>query len=128
MHAGGGSAYAVSYSAQKIIEMFDGGEKPNILAIGHYHKSEYLPNWRNVHALQLGTTKAQDTFMRKKRLMAMVGGWRCSVLLDRDGVITEFGATYLPFFNRGYYESMAMEADGRVEMIGPNETYNVVSR
>jgi len=128
MHAGGGSAYAISYTAQKIIESFEGGEKPQILSIGHFHKSEYLPAWRNVHALQLGTTKAQDTFMRKKRLAAMVGGWRCSALLDSDGVITEFSATYLPFFNRGYFETMAINGDDRVEFKAPNETFNIVTR
>ncbi len=66
--------------------------------------------------------------MRKKRLMAMVGGWRCSALLDNDGVITEFTATYLPFFNRGYFETMAINGDDRVEFAAPNETFNIVSR
>jgi hypothetical protein len=126
MHAGGGSSYAISYSAQKIIEAMDGGEKPHILLIGHFHKSDYLPAYRNVHCIQMGTTKAQDTFMRKQRLAAHVGGWRCAAVIGKDGSVREFTATYLPFFNTGYYESMAVDgANGEVTFIGANETYNV---
>lgn len=127
MHAGGGSSYAISYSAQKIIEAMEGGVKPQILLIGHFHKSDYLPAYRNVHCIQMGTTKAQDTFMRKQRLAAHVGGWRCSALLGKDGSVREMSATYLPFFDAGYYESMAIDgASGAVEMLAANETYNVV--
>lgn len=53
MHPGGGSAYAVSYKPQKIVESFTGGEKPNVLLIGHYHKMSYNII-RNVHAIQVG--------------------------------------------------------------------------
>lgn len=127
MHAGGGSAYAISYTAQKIIEAMEGGEKPSTLLIGHFHKSEYLPAYRNVHCVQMGTTKGQDVFMRKNRLAAHIGGWRCRQLIDKNGVVVEMTATYLPFFNQGYYESMAIDAtDGRVQFHGANETYNVV--
>lgn len=127
MHAGGGSSYAISYSAQKIIEAMDGGEKPDILLIGHFHKSDYLPAYRNVHCIQMGTTKAQDTFMRKRRLAAHVGGWRCAAVIGRDGAVREFTATYLPFFNAGYYESMAVDGEnGEVTFLGANETFNVV--
>ena len=50
-HPGDGTAYAISYKIQKMIEAMSGGEKPNILAIGHYHKQEYQ-FYRNVHAIQ----------------------------------------------------------------------------
>lgn len=124
MHAGGGSSYAISYTAQKLIESLEGGDKPQILLIGHFHKAAYN-FYRNVHAIQLGTTKAQDTFMRKKRLAAHVGGWRCSALLAKDGSVIELTATFLPFFNRGYYESMAIDQmTDEVTFLGANETYN----
>jgi hypothetical protein len=48
-----GTAYAVSYKMQKLIESMSGGEKPNILAVGHYHKMEYI-FYRNVHCFQTG--------------------------------------------------------------------------
>ena len=53
MHAGGGSSYATSYSAQKIVESLQGGEKPSVLMIGHYHKLLYA-YIRNVHTVQMG--------------------------------------------------------------------------
>lgn len=57
MHPGGGSAYAISYAGQKIVEGFDGGEKPAVLILGHYHKA----SWnlvRNVHVIQTGCFRA----------------------------------------------------------------------
>jgi len=41
IHAGGGSSYAYSYASQKLVESFQGGEKPAVCIIGHYHKQEY---------------------------------------------------------------------------------------
>ena len=53
-HGGDGSAYATSYKLQKLVESFDGGDKPNIVLSGHYHKSMYA-FIRNVHAFEAGT-------------------------------------------------------------------------
>jgi hypothetical protein len=51
LHPGGGSAYAISYTSQKIVESYTGAEKPNILLDGHYHKAGY--NYiRGVHVVQ----------------------------------------------------------------------------
>ena len=55
-----GTAYANSYKPQKMIDAMQGGEKPNILAIGHYHKMEYML-YRNIHAFQTGCFQAQST-------------------------------------------------------------------
>lgn len=53
VHPGGGSAYALSYSVQKIVESYQGGEKPQVLLCGHYHKAEYS-YIRGVHCVQVG--------------------------------------------------------------------------
>jgi predicted phosphodiesterase len=74
-HPGGGTAYAVSYHSQKIIESLSGGTKPNILGIGHYHKAEMLPNYRNVACCQVGTFQKQTPFMAGHASAAHVGGW-----------------------------------------------------
>lgn len=103
MHPGGGSAYALSYAPQKIVEAFEGGEKPAVLLIGHYHKMEAL-NIRNVWTLQTGCTQDQTPFMRKKKLSAHVGG--CMVDLEQDpktGAIIGFTPHMWRWFNRGYY-------------------------
>jgi len=102
MHPGGGSAYAVSYTEQKIVESFQGGEKPQILLTGHYHKfNQGYP--REVHTVQTGCTCDQSIFMRKQKIQAHVGG--CIVWLNQapDGTINRFRTEWLPFFDRDFY-------------------------
>jgi|GEM_PF-2436450 hypothetical protein len=103
VHPGGGSAYALSYSIQKIIESLDGGEKPAVGLYGHYHKL-WAGNIRNVHCVQTGCTEDQTPFMRKKKLEAHVGGYLIKLRQDpATGAIPEMTATMLRFFNRGFY-------------------------
>jgi Holliday junction resolvase len=53
IHGGGGTAYAISYKSQKIVESYQGSEKPNILCIGHFHKFDHSYP-REVTAIQVG--------------------------------------------------------------------------
>jgi predicted phosphodiesterase len=102
IHAGGGSSYAFSYSSQKLAESFQGGEKPAVCIIGHYHKQEYcFP--RNVHCVQAGCTQDQTRFMRKRKLAAHVGF--CIITLQQDikGSISRFSPEFFPFWDRTYY-------------------------
>jgi hypothetical protein len=97
------SAYAISYSIQKIIESLDGGEKPAIGIYGHYHKL-WSGLIRNVWVAQTGCQQDQTPFMRKKRLEAHVGG--CLIKLTQDpktGAITRMQCEIARYFNRGYY-------------------------
>lgn len=75
LHPDGGSSYAQSYRPQKIVESLEGGRKPNMLLIGHYHKSELMPSYRNVCTIQTGTFQWQTPFMAGRGLSAHVGGW-----------------------------------------------------
>lgn len=102
MHPGGGSAYAHSYAPQKLVESFQGGEKPQVLLIGHYHKFEYCYP-REVHVVQTGCTVDQSIFMRKQKIQAMVGFVLCSLNQDENGVINRFSAEWFPFYDRGFY-------------------------
>lgn len=102
VHPGGGSAYATSYSVQKLVESYQGGEKPSILLVGHYHKAEYIPV-RNVHVIQTATTCDQTRFMRKKKIAAHLGGWMAEFKTDERGAITRFRTEFMPFYDRGYY-------------------------
>lgn len=102
MHPGGGSAYAISYTEQKIVEAFQGGEKPHILLLGHYHKfSHGYP--REVHTVQTGCTVDQSVFMRKQKIQAHVGF--CVVRMNQapEGHINRFQVEFLPFYDRGFY-------------------------
>lgn len=97
MHPGGGTSYALSYRAQKITEQLEGGSKPDLLAIGHYHKAEFIPSYRNVAIVQTGTFQRQTPFMARMGLAAHVGGWIMDVTVgEGHNVIKgEFVAFYV---------------------------------
>lgn len=102
-HPGGGSAYALSYAIQKIIESLEGGEKPAVGLYGHYHKL-WAGNIRNVWCVQTGCQLDQTPFMRKKRLEAHVGGSLVKLKQDpRTGAITSMTPELIRYFNREYY-------------------------
>ena len=101
LHAGGGSGAAISLTSQRIVESYHEREKPHILLVGHYHKSEYLPDYKGVHILQTGTTQEQTPFMRKKRLAAHLGGWIVKVTVAPDGGL-RIGAEFLSFAHRAW--------------------------
>lgn len=104
MHPGGGSAYALSYAPQKLVESFQGGEKPQVLIIGHYHKFDYcFP--REVHVVSGGCTVDQTAFLRKNKIAAHVGFVLVRLKQDPfDGHITALNVQWHPFYDRGYYE------------------------
>lgn len=75
LHPGGGTAYALSYRPQKTVEQLEGGDKPQMICIGHYHKAEYIPSYRNVAVMQSGCFQWQTPFMVRQSISAHVGGW-----------------------------------------------------
>ena len=103
VHPGGGSAYAISYTDQKRVESYQGGEKPHIEWVGHYHKFNHgYP--REVHTIQGGCTCDQTMFMRKKRLQAHVGYSIIKIQQDKKGVPTRISVEWFPYFDRQFYE------------------------
>ena len=103
VHPGGGSAYAISYTDQKRVESYQGGEKPHIEWVGHYHKFNHgYP--REVHTIQGGCTCDQTMFMRKKRLQAHVGYSIIKIAQDKKGVPTRVSVEWFPYFDRHFYE------------------------
>ena len=103
MHPGGGSAYAISYAKQKIIESLQPGEKPNILFLGHYHKMDYSLV-RGVHAIQMGCTSDQSIFMRKRKIEAHVGGGIAEFRRAPDGIINRCKVEFITAFDKGFYK------------------------
>ena len=102
IHAGGGTAYALSYTSQKLAESYQGGEKPKVLLIGHYHKLGYeFP--REIHCIQAGTTEDQSLFMRKKKIQAMVGGVIVTLRRSKDGIINRCLPDFITFFDKKFY-------------------------
>lgn len=103
MHAGGGSSYAVSYTSQKYAESLQGGEKPRIVLVGHFHKFAF-DYCREIYILQVGATQDQTPFMRKKRLQSHLGGCIVECHQDSDGIINRCKAEFVSFFDKAFYE------------------------
>jgi len=104
MHPGGGSAYALSYAPQKLVESFQGGEKPAVLLIGHYHKFDYCYP-REVHVVSGGCTCDQTAFLRKNKIGVHVGFSLIRIAQDvADGHITRLAVEWFPYYDRKYYE------------------------
>lgn len=97
-HPTDGTAYAISYKIQKMIDAMSGGEKPNILAVGHYHKMEMI-FYRNVFTFQTGCFQAQTDFMRGRQIAAALGGWLVEIHVDDDGTIRRCKGEFIPIFN-----------------------------
>lgn len=106
-HPWDGMAYALSYKPQKMIEAMESDSKPNILAIGHYHKAEYL-FYRNVHAIQTGCFQGQTPFTRGKGISVNVGGWIVTIKVTKDGTIKSISPQFIP-----YYKSISNDYKNR---------------
>ena len=98
LHPDGGSSYAISYKTQKIVESLEGGKKPNILLIGHFHKAEYL-FYRNVHCLQTGTLCGQTKFMKGRGLAAHKGFWIVDVNSNKGGQVNSIKPQFYPAYD-----------------------------
>lgn len=96
-HPWDASAYALSYRPQKMIEAMEADTKPNILAIGNYHKAEYI-FYRNVHCFQTACFQAQTPFMRGKSISAHLGGWIVDIRVDSNGTIRAIVPTFIPYY------------------------------
>jgi len=105
IHPGGGSAYALSYTSQKMVESFQGGDKPHVMIMGHYHKFDF--NYvREVACLQPGCVQDQTTFMRKKKLAAHVGFCTLTIGARIDGTIGQVSVNWFPFYDVAYHNKL----------------------
>lgn len=103
VHPGGGTAYATSYTVQKLVEAYSGGSKPAVLLAGHYHKLEFI-NIRNVWTIQTGCTQDQTPFARKKKIHFALGGGICELEQDgASGAIIGCAVEMWCYFDRGFY-------------------------
>lgn len=109
-HPKSGSSYALSYKPQRTVESYDGGEKPQMLFIGHYHKAGYFA-WRNVHTLLMGCLESQSYFMRGKQLAAHVGFWIIEFQVSSDGSVSRFRQEWTQFFDEGFYRDRYSPGD-----------------
>lgn len=88
-HPGDGSAQGLSYKPQKRIDSIEPGFKPNILLIGHYHKSYYI-NYRNVYTLLVPSLCDKTQFQHKKIINNSMGAYFVDIYADNKGLIHYF--------------------------------------
>lgn len=97
-HPGKGTAYALSYQIQKYIESLTGGVKPHVLCVGHYHKAEVIPQYRNVYAVQAGCLERQTPFMRNRNIAAHEGFWIIEFSVNEPKKVSRFKAEWFSYF------------------------------
>ncbi len=105
MHPGGGCAYALSYPGQKMVESFQGGEKPQVLILGHYHKFD-VNYAREVFTVMPGCICDQSKFMRKHKLAAHVGFSILKIGSRLDGSVGRCSIEWFPFYDRKYHTTL----------------------
>ena len=105
MHPSGGSSYALSYTSQKMVESFQGGDKPHILIMGHYHKFD-VNYAREVCNIQPGCMQDQSGFMRTRKLAAHVGFCVCRIGRRIDGTIGRCNVDWYPAYDRKYHQKL----------------------
>lgn len=96
-HPWDGMSYAVSYKLQKMVEAMESDSKPNILAVGHYHKNLTMFH-RNVHCVLPGCFQSQTPFTRGKCLSVSPGGYIVTVEVDQNGTIQSFDTKFKPVY------------------------------
>ena len=102
-HPGGGSAQALSYKAQKRIEILEPHAKPNILLIGHYHKS-YTFSYRNIQRIQVPALCTKTQFQQKQGLINTVGGYFLKIYSDKNGNIEYFEPEEILYNNDDFWD------------------------
>jgi len=107
-HPGGGTAYAISYRPQKIVESLQGGEKPAVLIVGHFHKQAGAMMIRNVYTILAGCTMDQNPFMRKRQIEAHVGYGVLEMQQDAKGAVRRVRIEETTCYDRGYHEVMEL--------------------
>lgn len=91
-----GGAYSRSYRAQKKVEAFKPGLKPNVLLLGHDHKQNYMCV-RNVHTVQGGALCMQSEYMRSTGKENCDGFWIIKAGI-KDREIKWFEPRFYPFY------------------------------
>lgn len=96
-HPSGGGAYALSYPMQKYINSLEGGQKPNILAQGHYH-TRFEMEYRNIFAFQVPCYESQSLWLKEKGLQPVTGAWIIDAMVDKKGSITRLTSEAIKFY------------------------------
>jgi predicted phosphodiesterase len=83
LHPAGGSAYALSYKAQREINARSPDDIPDMLVYGHYHTSFYM-HYRNLHFLQCPSLKDAGIWEHRLGLNSTLGFWIVNAAVSED--------------------------------------------
>ncbi len=86
-HPGGGTAYALSYNAQKKVESYPPELKPNVAAYGHYHRVFWMPAYRNVDTFLVPCFQSQTNFLKERKIYPIIGGFIMEAVVNEDGLV-----------------------------------------
>ncbi|MHA2350718.1 MAG: hypothetical protein ACXADL_13935 [Candidatus Thorarchaeota archaeon] len=100
VHPSKGTAYALSYQPQKYIEALEGGKKPHVILMGHYHKAEKIPNYRNIYLIQSGCIEGQTPFMRRMNISAHCGFWILRFKINETQLVSRFKSEFVSWFGK----------------------------
>ena len=81
VHPDGGFSYAISYPLQRYVNEIQGGNKPHILVMGHFHRTMYTV-YRNIHCFMGGTFQDQNDYTRRRGIQPNLGGWLLEMEID----------------------------------------------
>jgi len=95
-HGEDGNSYATSYRIQKVVESLSGGDKPNVMFLGHTHKQAYIFE-RNIQCVSAGSMQKQSGWMRGKRIAAHVGFHIVDIWTNKKGV-SKFRVQWYPIY------------------------------
>jgi len=71
MHGKGGSSYAASYNLEKVFRNLT--ERPDILAMGHWHEMDLIEKPPNYKLFKVGTLQRESIYILRMGLTAQVG-------------------------------------------------------
>lgn len=95
-HGEDSSSYATSYRIQRLVESYTGGDKPNILLVGHTHKQGFFFE-RHIHCVSGGALSTQSRWMRSKRLANHAGFWLIEMTIN-NGDVARFKTEWMPLY------------------------------
>ena len=107
-HPGGGSAQGLSYKPQKRIEIMESHYKPNVLLIGHYHKSYHFL-YRNVQCIEVPSLCYKTQFQQKQGISNVVGGYFIKVYSDSKGNIQYFEPEEILFDSKDQWDEFGKD-------------------
>ena len=100
VHGSGGSAYARSYKSQVFLRNSPPDLHPDILAMGHFHTSYWIPEEQGTEVFNVGCFMHESDYLVRKGMYSVIGGWIVDAHGNENG-IDNIKAEFLKF-NRDY--------------------------